>query len=173
MILILRNEEQLTHTAHMVMYSTIYNIMTEIEGSRQDAWDSTGTALHSQVSAFYAEYTAQIQAATPDDNALIPDYYNFQWDQFSRGTPVVDRWFAHLNRYWIKRMRDTGRTDVNTVRNVAFTAWKTQVFDPISPRLQAALGSEDTQIAHIRTKFTSEDLTDADLSGMRLRPLPM
>ncbi|KAJ7926150.1 hypothetical protein B0H13DRAFT_2564595 [Mycena leptocephala] len=136
-------------------------------------WRWRGAALHSHVCAFYAEYTAQIHAATPDDDTLIPDYYNFQWDQFSRGATVVDRWFAHLNRYWVKQMQNEKRRGVKTVRNVAWAEWKTNMFNPISLRLQAALGFEDTQIAHIRTKFTLEDLTDADLSRMRVRPVPM
>jgi hypothetical protein len=58
-------------------------------------------------------------------------------------------------------------------RQVALTQWKTNVFDPISPLLEKALGSEITQLVEIRTKFASEKFTAADVRAMCARTMPV
>ncbi|KAF7336144.1 Cullin-domain-containing protein [Mycena venus] len=164
---ILRDDKPLTYESHAALSAAIFNC------TKGDPQMHNSKELHSLVSAFYAAYTAEICADSPDDDTLIVDYYDAQWDRFSRGAVIVDHLFDIMNRHWVDRERQEGRKDVQTIRNVALTQWKTNVFAPISPRLEKALGSEITQLGEIRTKFASENLTTADLRTMHVRTAPV
>ncbi|KAJ7633314.1 Cullin repeat-like-containing domain protein [Mycena polygramma] len=149
--------------AYTVLYTTIYNVCTT--GPRVDRH------LYTEVVAFFATYTAQIHGAAPDDDAAVPYYYDTQWDTFSRGVVVVDRLFAYLNRDYVKRETDVGK-DVKTIREVALDQWKTNVFEPMAPRLEEVLGTDLPRIAAIRAKFSFENVTAEDFAAMRVRETP-
>ncbi|KAJ7307704.1 hypothetical protein DFH08DRAFT_824231 [Mycena albidolilacea] len=148
-------------------FAEVYKII-HLVGMRRvdDSWN-----LYSQVSAFFAERTAQIYSAAPDDDALVLDYYDSEWDLFSRGIRSINVVFTYFNRthYW-QVLNVHGYEAGQAVWLVALGAWKTNMFDPISPRLRAALGL-GTKVADICIKFASADLTLADLPLLRVRAL--
>ncbi|KAJ7224973.1 Cullin repeat-like-containing domain protein [Mycena haematopus] len=163
---LLRNEESLTNETHARIYTTIYNVVMMDHGGQQ---------LHSHLSAFYAAYTMGIYKATPQDNSILPNYYDSEWARFCRGAAIVDRLFNYLNRDWVELQRDEGRRDVQTVLNVALTHWRINIFDPLAPRLEPPPVVSDTEeepketrVTVIRTKFASESLTVGDLRKMRI-----
>ncbi|KAJ7473725.1 Cullin repeat-like-containing domain protein [Mycena galericulata] len=167
--LILRGEEPLTHERHAAMYSAIANACLEID---QNGDMRTSRELYAQIASFYPEYTTQILAAAPDDDTRILEYYDAEWDRFSRGAAIVGRLFDFLNRHWINRERQEGRKNILTVGNVALKEWNTNVFQPLTSRLETALGTSGaTQLDEIRTRFASENLTADDFKAMRLRPV--
>ncbi|KAJ7866228.1 hypothetical protein B0H14DRAFT_2733171 [Mycena olivaceomarginata] len=102
----------------------------------------TRTSLHTT-----AAYAVHIYEAAPNDGLLVLDYYDSEWTRFSRGAVAVDRLVQ----------RDNGR------RDVAVTQWKMNMFDPISPRMEALFDVEDTHVATLRTKLTTENLRVADV----------
>ncbi|KAJ7608010.1 hypothetical protein DFH06DRAFT_210915 [Mycena polygramma] len=154
--------------AYTTLYTTQYNICTSKVPPGVPRGDRL---LYAQTVAFFAAYTTQIHAVAPDDTAAVPYYYDTQWDAFSRGVVVVDRLFAYLNRDYVKRETDVGK-DVKTVGEVALDQWKTNVFEPMAPRLEEVLGTDSPRIAAIRAKFSFENVTAEDFAAMRVREIP-
>lgn len=147
----------------------VYNIVllvgtSSTSGHGDGSWD-----LYSQVSAFFAERTARIYSATPDDDALVLDYYDSEWDLFSRGMQPINAVFMYFNvsHDW----QSHGYKARQAIWHVALREWKTHMFDPISPRLRAALGL-GTKVADICIKFASAHLTLDDLRDLRVRTIP-
>ncbi|KAF7346822.1 Cullin-domain-containing protein [Mycena sanguinolenta] len=164
-ITVLLRNESISSQAHAGIYTTIYNVVMMDHGGQQ---------LYAQLSAFYATYTMGIYKARPEDDSLLPSYYDSQWTRFCRGAATVDRLFNYLNRDWVELQRDEGRRDVKTVLNVALTQWRINIFDPLSPRLEpppavseADAEEKETRVAILRTKFASESLTVRELRKMR------
>ncbi|KAJ6459707.1 Cullin repeat-like-containing domain protein [Mycena vitilis] len=162
---ILRGTEPLTYETHGKLYSAVFECCNRtkppINHSRE---------LYSHVLSFYTEYTLKITAAAPEDDIGLLEYYDAQWDCFSRGAAIVNRLFHYLNRHFVSGQRDEGRTNVETVLNVALTNWSTNVFEPLSPRLENALGVT-AQLEAIRTHFASHKLGVAELKSMHVRTL--
>ncbi|KAJ7473729.1 Cullin repeat-like-containing domain protein [Mycena galericulata] len=162
--LILRGEEPLTHERHATMYSAIVDACTKSIPA--------GGELHAKIVSFYLEYTTQILAAVPEDDTVILEYYDTEWDRFSRGAAIVGRLFDFLNRHWVKRERDEGKKNILTVGNVALKEWNTNVFESLASRLEIALGTSGaTRLHESRTRFASQDLTVDDFKAMRLHPM--
>ncbi|KAJ7784859.1 hypothetical protein DFH07DRAFT_1054417 [Mycena maculata] len=159
--LILCGEEPLNYAAHAALYGTIYDCCTR-------AFPATSQhcrELYSQITPFYAAYTAQIRAAAPDDDNRVPNYYDAQWDQFSRRAVVIDRLFTYLNTHFVGSQRQEGGYNIETVLNVARTEWKKQVFEP---RLETALDGGAVRLNTIRALFTSKNVTAAKLKTMHV-----
>ncbi|KAJ6588622.1 Cullin repeat-like-containing domain protein [Mycena capillaripes] len=161
---ILRGSEPLTFEASAAIYSAVYDCCTRTNPPTLDHCRE----LYSCVPAFYAEYTAHIIAAPPEDDASLLEYYDTQWDRFSRGAEVVDRLFTYLNIHFVVPQRNAENKNVETVLNVALTNWRTKVLEPLAPRLESALGSV-SQLDMIRTLFEKENLTKADFKNMHVR----
>ncbi|KAK7058160.1 Cullin-domain-containing protein [Favolaschia claudopus] len=169
---LMQTEHCLSTSDHSAVYTAIYNtIMMDPEHG--------GQYLHDQLSAFYTAYTLRVYEAgqsynapgAPKDNRSILDYYDTEWDWFSRRVAVVDRLFNYLNRDWVKVQQYEGRRDIKTVMNVAVTQWKINIFDRLSSRLAAtfplpAEESEKTRVDVLRVKFASDNLRPGDLPRM-------
>ncbi|KAJ7633313.1 hypothetical protein DFH06DRAFT_1437788 [Mycena polygramma] len=149
---------------HTTLYTAVYNICHHYDRASLRPRSANGRDLHAQATAFLSAYTAQIQAAAPDDDAAVPYYYDTQWDTFTQGAVLVDRAFTYLNRYFVKHLN---QPDIKTIRNVALQQWKINVFELLAPRLERALGADATRIAGIRAKFALENVTAEHFNAMR------
>ncbi|KAJ7766563.1 Cullin repeat-like-containing domain protein, partial [Mycena maculata] len=169
--LMLIGEDETPHATNTLgMYVAIYNLCTS-EGGMHKAKE-----LHSHVSKLFAGYTTRIYTRTkaaPKDQTLLVDYYDTQWDKFSRGAGAIDQLFAYLNTHYVGSKRAEGPTEVETVVRVALHCWQSNVFESLSSRLESALGSRTARLDSIRTLFASETLTPATCRDMRLRQGPL
>jgi len=52
-----------------------------------------------------------------DENLL--KYYSDQWRDYTMAMKTVNHIFQYLNRHWIKRENEAGRTDIYDVYNVS------------------------------------------------------
>ncbi|KAJ6460800.1 hypothetical protein C8R47DRAFT_1327560 [Mycena vitilis] len=112
-----------------------------------------------------------VKEAAPEDDIGLLEYYDAEWDCFSRGAAAVNRVFVYLNRYFVKVQHNDGRKNVETIFNVALTKWRTNVFESLSPRLENALG-DTAQVEAIRTQFAASlKPVAADLKSMHVRAL--
>ncbi|KAJ6461215.1 hypothetical protein C8R47DRAFT_1159570 [Mycena vitilis] len=150
---------------YTTLYTTVYRICQRYDRESLRPRSANSRDLHAQATAFLSAYTAQIQAAAPDDDAAVPYYYDMQWDTFTQGAVLVDRAFTYLNRYFVKHLN---QPDIKTIRNVALQQWKINVFEVLAIRLERALGTDATRIAAIRAKFASENATAEDFDAMRV-----
>ncbi|KAJ7452652.1 Cullin repeat-like-containing domain protein [Mycena latifolia] len=157
---VLRGEEPLTFEAHAAMYTLVYNLC--MKTNSYNCRD-----LHSHVSQFYAAYTSRILTDAPDDDKLLLEYYDTEWSRFSHAAQIVDRIFMFLNRQFVSRERQEGKKNIKTVRNVAFTFWKTNVLDPLAPRLET--GADAAHFSAVRTMLASEDWSAANVKNMAVR----
>ncbi|KAJ7735682.1 hypothetical protein B0H14DRAFT_3898638 [Mycena olivaceomarginata] len=74
---------------HREVYDIVLLVGTSSTSGHGDgSWD-----LYSQVSAFFAEHAARIYSATQDDDALVLDYYDSEWDLFSRSMQPINAVF--------------------------------------------------------------------------------
>ncbi|KAJ7640710.1 Cullin repeat-like-containing domain protein [Mycena polygramma] len=160
---ILHGTEPLTYKTHQKLYGAVYECCNRTKPAINHCRE-----LYSHVLSFYTEYTLKITAAAPEDDTGLLEYYDAQWDCFSRGAAIVNRLFDYLNRHFVSGQRDEGRTNVETVLNVALTNWRTNVFEPLSPRLENALGGT-AQLEAIRTQFASHNLGAAEFKNMHVR----
>ncbi|KAJ7677544.1 Cullin repeat-like-containing domain protein [Mycena rosella] len=135
-IQILTGSEPLTYATYSTVYSTGLNFILKGKGKRKIDNNDNCKYLYAQVEPFFAEYTGSICAAAPSNDSALPAYYDVEWDRFSGGTSIVDRLLDYLNKHYVSRLRAEGKTGLQTIRNVAFNSWKTNVFDALSPRLE-------------------------------------
>ncbi|KAJ7608012.1 hypothetical protein DFH06DRAFT_1347196 [Mycena polygramma] len=140
----------------MAMHTTVFAICSITPKS------ASARELHAQATSFLSGYTAQIQAAAPDDDAAVPYYYDTQWDTFARGAYSIDPAFISMNKLFVQC-----QLDMKTIRNVALEQWKINVLEALAPRLERALGADAPRIAAIRTKLASENATVEDFNSMR------
>ncbi|KAJ7608013.1 hypothetical protein DFH06DRAFT_1347197 [Mycena polygramma] len=165
---ILRGEHWHSDEAFMPMYTTlytaVYNICHQYDKASLRPRSANGRDLHALATAFLSAYTLRILAAAPDDDAAVLYYYDTQWDAFAQGAVIVDRAFAHLNKYFVEHMN---QSDIKTIRGVALQQWKSNVFELLVPRLERALGAHAMRIAAIRAKFALENVTAEHFNAMR------
>ncbi|KAJ7477686.1 hypothetical protein FB451DRAFT_1242982 [Mycena latifolia] len=72
-----------------------------------------------------------LQAAR-GDNTMVAEYYDAQWDRFSRGARFADRALNYFNRHCV---RPAG-TELHTFSQMALEQWKTRVFSRVVRRLK-------------------------------------
>ncbi|KAJ7477702.1 hypothetical protein FB451DRAFT_1243016 [Mycena latifolia] len=113
------------------LYTAAYNWATAAHQLAQDPL-SRYTELRAHVSRFLAAYTARIAAAARGDNAMVAEYYDAQWDHFSRGARFANRALSYFNRYCV---RPAG-TELHTFNQMALEQWKTRVFTRVVRRLK-------------------------------------
>ncbi|KAJ6488909.1 Cullin repeat-like-containing domain protein [Mycena sanguinolenta] len=155
---VLNTGKGLDFVAWTTLYTDVYNCCTT--SPKVQCPD-----LYSRIAPFFEAYTAKIYADSPDDDALLVDYYDTHWDHFQQGSVLVDNLFAYLNRYYVRPERTTGRAGIVPVLDVALAQWKTQVFEPLLPRLEGA----GLPLEAVRDGFALENLTPAKLKEMRIR----
>ncbi|KAJ7798718.1 hypothetical protein B0H14DRAFT_2906021 [Mycena olivaceomarginata] len=170
MIQVLAGSPPITFETHSAVYSAAHNY---VSSSRSKPGVNPCPDLYGQVKLFFAQYTERIGAAAPDDDAIVPAYYDAEWDRFSRGVKVVDRLLEPLNKHFVNRARDTGTKDLLTVRNLAFDGWKKNVFERLLLRLENADSIDKARLEMIRSCFAAEELNNEDLQNMRLGAVPV
>lgn len=72
------------------------------------------------------------------DEAFVAAYIQ-QWDRYTTGATFVHHLFKYLNRHWVKHEIEEGKYNIHDVYTLALLRWKTELFLPISGKLQEAL----------------------------------
>ncbi|KAJ6533213.1 hypothetical protein B0H19DRAFT_1081375 [Mycena capillaripes] len=133
---ILAWEEPITVEEYIQMYNVMYNLFC---GARR----TNGNELNSLLNQFFEEHTKGIS----------------MWDQFSAALRVVERVWTFFNRDYVLPMRQAGHIEILPVKNMALIYWKTNVFEPLYPRLRAAIEDDFAHLDASRKLFASENLT--------------
>ncbi|KAF8172942.1 hypothetical protein K438DRAFT_170779 [Mycena galopus ATCC 62051] len=115
-IQILTESEPLSFAAHAAAYSATFNFITRVKtDGRGRVADSSD--LYAQVKLFFTQYTSGIAAAAPTEDGTLPEYYDSEWDRFSRGARGVERLLHYLNRRSVGAERSEGRKTIRNVRD--------------------------------------------------------
>ncbi|KAJ7195997.1 Cullin repeat-like-containing domain protein [Mycena haematopus] len=165
-LIILTESERVSFGRHSAAYTAAYNYLWE--GRKEtNKHDKKSKDFYAQVQLFFEQYTRRIGTAAPSDDSALPGYYDTAWDRFCRGVRAVDRLLNYLNKDYVNRCRDEGHKDIVTVRNLAFNNWKTNVFEPLCPRLENTDETREARLATIRNLFASGELKAEKLVEMR------
>ena len=65
--------------------------------------------------AVLASHDVHSQASDPLVDEPLLRYYAQEWDRYTTGANIVNRFFTYLNCNWVKREKDKGRKNVYTV----------------------------------------------------------
>ena len=72
------------------------------------------------------------------DNALL-DAYLDSWERFNVGMKAVNHIFNYLNRFWVKRKKDEGATNIHEIKTLAIVIWQETLFGSLKSRLRACI----------------------------------
>ncbi|KAF8337679.1 Cullin, partial [Amanita rubescens] len=110
--IMLKPQQGLSFTAYTNLYTAVYNYCTS---------SKTLPPRHKH-------FKPMIKASQTLQGVDLLRYYAEQWDRYTNGAKCLNRIFAFLNRYWIRRERDEGRKTVYTVYTLALVQWKQGYF---------------------------------------------
>ncbi|KAJ7923118.1 ankyrin repeat-containing domain protein [Mycena leptocephala] len=119
--------------------------------------------LHEPLSHYFSSYAKKIYDGAPKRDADLKNYYNDQWEIYSKGILYLDRLFGSLN-YKVEH-RDT--VDMDAVVNVAVIRWKCHVLQKLETRLRQLMAG--IEIDRVLALFLSEDWTMADFRNMTIK----
>ncbi|KAF9259919.1 Cullin-domain-containing protein [Marasmius fiardii PR-910] len=123
----------------MSLYDAVYNYSTaprgSVGGSSRTGANLMGADLYSRLVEYFAAHLkALCNKSEAIDGEALPQYYVDEWDRYTRGANCVDKVFLYLNKHWVKRERDEGRTTIYPVYTLALVQWKNSLFDPVNQK---------------------------------------
>ncbi|KIY43151.1 Cullin-domain-containing protein [Fistulina hepatica ATCC 64428] len=133
-------EQGLSFTSYTNLYTTAYNYCTspklsnKVDSSTRvvNGANLVGADLYNKLIEKFIEHfkTLTEKADTLQDEELL-QFYATEWDRFMTGASYLNRLFAYLNRYWVKRERDEGKRSVYNVYTLGLAQWRLHVFNYI------------------------------------------
>ncbi|KAF8885741.1 Cullin repeat-like-containing domain protein [Infundibulicybe gibba] len=117
-----RQESGLSFTEYTGLYTAVYNYCTstkmhnKADGNKSGA-NLVGADLYSKLNAYFVTHFKD-----------IIEILASQWDRYTTGANYLNRLFAYLNRYWVKRERDEGKKTVYQVYTLSLAQWKSHLF---------------------------------------------
>ncbi|CAK5283558.1 unnamed protein product [Mycena citricolor] len=143
----------LTFAGYTSLYTTVYNYCTSnkmhgrLEGNRTGA-NLVGADLYGKLEVYLTTYLEPVLqrglSHTPLSKFLAADvaflrFYASAWDAYTTGANYLNRLFAYLNRYWVKRERDEGKKNILPVYTLALAQWHAHLFTPLQDALASAV----------------------------------
>jgi cullin 1 len=129
---------------YMNLYSLVYNYCTTtravVQGKKVTGAKFAGEELYLRLRSFLQRHLKTLcQAAeTRRDDSLL-NFYKKEWDRYIISMRVIDKIFQYLNRHWIKREIDDGKSEVFEVYTLSLVLWKQFLFEPLKGRLITAI----------------------------------
>ncbi|KAH8825039.1 Cullin-domain-containing protein [Flagelloscypha sp. PMI_526] len=127
---------------YMSLYSVAYNYCTQTNSKYSGAshlakssTDFIGSDLYSRLIKYFVVHLKGVASSANDlqGEALI-NFYADEWDRYTMGANYVNRLFTYLNRHWVAREREEGRTHIFPVYTLALDQWRANLFIPIQQR---------------------------------------
>ncbi|KAI6173378.1 CULLIN-2 domain-containing protein [Aphelenchoides besseyi] len=108
--------------------------------SNSSGADFIGADLYSRLREFITVYVANVakQLVGLHGEDLLEKYKEV-WTRFQFSSTVANGIFAYLNRHWIKREIDEGKSDVYEIYNLAILVWNEVLFNELNGKITNAL----------------------------------
>ncbi|KAK9465105.1 Cullin [Lipomyces arxii] len=161
-------EEGLTPALYMQIYTVIYKFCTASRPNEQIVHHSgnrgaqlLGAELYARLTKYLKDHLEGIKndASAYHDEALIK-YYIRTWNRYTTGARYLNHIFEYLNRHWVKRERDEGRSTVYDVNTLCLVMWRTEFFDSVQERLMTAI------LQLIEKQRNGETIENADIKNI-------
>lgn len=118
-----------------------------------------GLELYNELKAFITNYASSILESFQDlHGETLLSKYTQVWTNYQFSSTVVNGIFSYLNRHWIRREIDEGKTEIFEVYNLAIYIWKQVIFDRLHQNITSAtlaLIERDRNGDMIQTKLIS------------------
>uniref|UniRef100_A0A915EMR5 Cullin family profile domain-containing protein n=1 Tax=Ditylenchus dipsaci TaxID=166011 RepID=A0A915EMR5_9BILA len=154
--LIYKTQDKVPPQRYMELYTLVFNFCTR--ASTEEATQSRprnkgpnnpggvsgaefiGSELYERLKQFISLFVESLLNDCKDLNGeQLLEQYTTVWKKFQFSSTVVNGIFAYLNRHWIKREIDEGKTDVYEVYNLAVVTWKEIIFEHLNNNITSAI----------------------------------
>uniref|UniRef100_A0AC34GC84 Cullin N-terminal domain-containing protein n=1 Tax=Panagrolaimus sp. ES5 TaxID=591445 RepID=A0AC34GC84_9BILA len=140
------NVDPVSTKQYMELYSHVYNFCTKshledvtpLTRNRRSNQPNVATPsgaefvgedLYKKLVTFLEEYVNQLrEGCHPYRGTQLLEHYNRVWESFRFSSTAVNGIFSYLNRHWIKRELDEGKTGIYEVYNLAVRCWQEKLF---------------------------------------------
>lgn len=132
----------------MEHYAAVYNYCTKgasrvpstITGAAGTGANFGGEDLYMKVCEYFQAYVQGILKNAEQHSGIeLLMYYKREWERYTAATRKIDHIFMYLNRHWIKRESDDGKTKVYEINVLAIVTWRDYLFHKLKDRLTPAL----------------------------------
>ena len=130
------------------LYTVIYNFCTQNKMHRFGDTSGgvkgahlMGAELYDRLSAYMQRHLKRLRSNGSDlRGERLLSYYTECWTDYTVGAGFVHHIFRYLNRYWVKREMDEGKSAVYDVYTLCLVLWRRHLFEPLQqPLLHAVL----------------------------------
>jgi cullin 1 len=140
------NVDPVSTKQYMELYSHVYNFCTKSHldevtplnrgrrsGNMSVATPSgaefVGEDLYKKLVTFLEDYVNHLREGCQSYRGTeLLEHYNKVWESFRFISTAVNGIFSYLNRHWIKRELDEGKTGIYEVYNLAVRCWQEKLF---------------------------------------------
>ncbi|ORY86878.1 cullin protein [Protomyces lactucae-debilis] len=168
---------------YMELYTIIYNYCTQNKMQRfGDAGSSAGSRgahlmgaeLYDLLKEYVKLHLGHIaRAAKAHTGEALLQFYTRKWQDFTVSAGFIHHIFRYLNRNWVKRELDEGRTNMHDVYTFCLVLWKSIVFDDLQAeimtevlklirRQRSGMVVESSLIKHVVDSYVLLGLDETD-----------
>ena len=140
------NKEPVSTKQYMELYSHVYNFCTKshleevtplnrnrrtnnLSAATPSGAEFVGEDLYKKLVTFLEDYVNQLREGCQSYRGTdLLEHYNKVWESFRFSSTAVNGIFSYLNRHWIKRELDEGKTGIYEVYNLAVRCWQEKLF---------------------------------------------
>lgn len=126
-------EDGITSKQYMDLYTEVYNYCTGsnqgMATSKKENTNLIGGKLYKELKQHLEQRLNKIFLASSKytDEDLL-QFYSTEWDKYTTAMTVINHMFAYLNRNWIKREINEGKSTVYEVYTLSLVTWRNELF---------------------------------------------